>query len=62
MDEYMFRQFVDECRVVEEVTTYIEIFNYSVRHVLTIQLCRILQLTLASISRIHHPTHPKNIP
>ncbi|KAH7328508.1 hypothetical protein B0I35DRAFT_403864 [Stachybotrys elegans] len=29
MDEYMFKQFVDECRVVEEVTTYIEIFNYS---------------------------------
>jgi len=30
MDDYMFRYYIDECRVVEEATTYIEIFNYSV--------------------------------
>lgn len=30
MDDYMFKFFVDECRVVEEKTSYIEIFNYSV--------------------------------
>lgn len=30
MDDYMFKYFVDECRVVEEKTSYIEIFNYSV--------------------------------
>lgn len=30
MDEYMFRFFVDECRVVDERTSYVEIFNYSV--------------------------------
>ncbi|PTB46478.1 hypothetical protein M441DRAFT_127364 [Trichoderma asperellum CBS 433.97] len=29
MDDYMFKYFVDECRVVEEKTSYIEIFNYS---------------------------------
>ncbi|KAL7960782.1 hypothetical protein V8C34DRAFT_275703 [Trichoderma compactum] len=29
MDEYMFKFFVDECRVVEEKTSYVEIFNYS---------------------------------
>ncbi|KAM0483200.1 hypothetical protein ACHAPX_002649 [Trichoderma viride] len=29
MDDYMFKFFVDECRVVEEKTSYIEIFNYS---------------------------------
>lgn len=31
MDDYMFRQYVDECRVVDEATSYVEIFNYSVR-------------------------------
>jgi hypothetical protein len=30
MDDYMFRFYVDECRAVEEATTYVEIFNYSV--------------------------------
>jgi hypothetical protein len=30
MDEYMFKFFLDECRVVEERTSYVEIFNYSV--------------------------------
>lgn len=30
MDDYMFKFFVDECRVVEEKTSYVEIFNYSV--------------------------------
>ncbi|KAF7547798.1 hypothetical protein G7Z17_g7492 [Cylindrodendrum hubeiense] len=29
MDDYMFRYYVDECRVVEEDTSYLEIFNYS---------------------------------
>ncbi|KAK1240676.1 hypothetical protein MKX07_006109 [Trichoderma sp. CBMAI-0711] len=29
MDEYMFKFFLDECRVVEERTSYVEIFNYS---------------------------------
>ncbi|KAM4060193.1 corA-like Mg2+ transporter protein [Hirsutella rhossiliensis] len=29
MDDYMFRHYVDECRVVEEATSYVEIFNYS---------------------------------
>ncbi|KAG6007085.1 hypothetical protein E4U21_006347 [Claviceps maximensis] len=29
MDDYMFRYYVDECRTVEETTTYMEIFNYS---------------------------------
>ncbi|KAL7928001.1 hypothetical protein ACQKWADRAFT_278458 [Trichoderma austrokoningii] len=29
MDDYMFKYFVDECRVVDEKTSYIEIFNYS---------------------------------
>ncbi|KAJ6446544.1 magnesium transport protein CorA, transmembrane region [Purpureocillium lavendulum] len=29
MDDYMFRYYIDECRVVDEATTYIEIFNYS---------------------------------
>lgn len=31
MDDYMFRYYVDECRVVKEDTHYLEIFNYSVR-------------------------------
>lgn len=30
MDEYMFKFFLDECRVVDERTSYVEIFNYSV--------------------------------
>lgn len=30
MDDYLFRHFVDECRVVYEATGYVEIFNYSV--------------------------------
>ena len=30
MDEYLFRQFVDECREVSEATSYVEILNYSV--------------------------------
>lgn len=34
MDDYMFKYFVDECRVVEEKTSYIEIFNYSVSSIL----------------------------
>ncbi|KAG5915768.1 hypothetical protein E4U42_007913, partial [Claviceps africana] len=29
MDDYMFRYYVDECRTVEEATTYMEILNYS---------------------------------
>ncbi|TQW10350.1 Magnesium transport protein CorA, transmembrane region [Cordyceps javanica] len=29
MDDYLFRQYVNECRVVHEETTYVEIFNYS---------------------------------
>ncbi|PNY27947.1 Uncharacterized protein TCAP_02130 [Tolypocladium capitatum] len=29
MDDYMFRFYVDECRVVDEATSYLEIFNYS---------------------------------
>ncbi|KAK7417907.1 hypothetical protein QQZ08_011447 [Neonectria magnoliae] len=29
MDDYMFRYYVDECRVVEEENSYLEIFNYS---------------------------------
>ncbi|PHH61113.1 hypothetical protein CDD81_775 [Ophiocordyceps australis] len=29
MDEYFFGQFMQECRVVDEVTSYLEIFNYS---------------------------------
>ncbi len=30
MDDYLFRQYVNECRVVQEETKYVEIFNYSV--------------------------------
>lgn len=30
MDDYLFRQYVQECRVVQEETKYLEIFNYSV--------------------------------
>lgn len=30
MDDYMFRFYVDECRTVEEATSYLEILNYSV--------------------------------
>lgn len=26
----MFRFYIDECRVVDEATSYVEIFNYSV--------------------------------
>lgn len=29
MDDYMFRQYVDECRVVSEHTSNFEILNYS---------------------------------
>ncbi|EGX97118.1 hypothetical protein CCM_01777 [Cordyceps militaris CM01] len=29
MDDYLFRQYVNECRVVHEETKYLEIFNYS---------------------------------
>ncbi|KAF5130063.1 hypothetical protein E5D57_006398 [Metarhizium anisopliae] len=29
MDDYMFRFYVDECRTVEEATSYLEILNYS---------------------------------
>lgn len=36
MDDYMFKFFVDECRVVEEKTSYIEIFNYSVSCILAL--------------------------
>lgn len=30
MDDYMFRYYIDECRTVEEATSYVEILNYSV--------------------------------
>ena len=30
MDDYLFRHYIDECRVVHESTSYLEIFNYSV--------------------------------
>lgn len=30
MDDYMFASYVDMCRYVSEVTTYLEIFSYSV--------------------------------
>ncbi|RCI14799.1 hypothetical protein L249_6472 [Ophiocordyceps polyrhachis-furcata BCC 54312] len=29
MDDYMFRHYVGECRVVEEATSYLELLNYS---------------------------------
>ncbi|CAM1505370.1 Fc.00g110070.m01.CDS01 [Cosmosporella sp. VM-42] len=29
MDDYMFRYYVNECRTVQEATSYVEIFNYS---------------------------------
>ncbi|KAH6610705.1 magnesium transport [Trichoderma cornu-damae] len=29
MDDYMFKYYVEECRVVDEKTSYVEIFNYS---------------------------------
>ncbi|KAF4981629.1 hypothetical protein FZEAL_2598 [Fusarium zealandicum] len=29
MDDYMFRYYVNECRVVNEETSYVEVFNYS---------------------------------
>ncbi|KAI6091125.1 hypothetical protein F4821DRAFT_255409 [Hypoxylon rubiginosum] len=29
MDDYMFRQHIEDCQTVEEKTTYLEIFNYS---------------------------------
>ncbi|KND95085.1 hypothetical protein TOPH_00642 [Tolypocladium ophioglossoides CBS 100239] len=29
MDDYMFQFYIDECRVVDEATSYVEIFNYS---------------------------------
>lgn len=35
MEDYLFRHFVDECRVVHEATSYLEIFNYSVGGLLT---------------------------
>lgn len=31
MDDYMFHSHVNECRVVHEATSYVEIFNYTVR-------------------------------
>lgn len=30
MDDYMFRDYVTECKCVEEATSYLEIFNYTV--------------------------------
>jgi hypothetical protein len=30
MDDYMFKLHVNECRTVEESTTYVEMFNYTV--------------------------------
>ncbi|KAF4457546.1 hypothetical protein F53441_596 [Fusarium austroafricanum] len=29
MDEYLFRHYVDQCRVVKEETSYVQVFNYS---------------------------------
>lgn len=36
MDDYFFRNHVKACRNVAEDTSYLEIFNYSVRNCLTI--------------------------
>lgn len=30
MEEFLFRSFIDECSVVSETTSYVEIFNYAV--------------------------------
>lgn len=30
MDDYMFKSYVTECKCVQEATSYLEIFNYSV--------------------------------
>jgi hypothetical protein len=30
MEDYLFRHYVDQCRVVKEETSYIQVFNYSV--------------------------------
>ena len=30
MDDYMFKVHLDECRTVDEATSYVEIFNYTV--------------------------------
>lgn len=30
MDDYMFRSYVKDCKFVDEHTSYLEIFNYSV--------------------------------
>lgn len=30
MDDYMFRSYVTQCTCVQEATSYLEIFNYSV--------------------------------
>ncbi|KAF5644608.1 magnesium transport transmembrane region [Fusarium tjaetaba] len=29
MEDYLFRHYVDQCRVVKEETSYIQVFNYS---------------------------------
>jgi hypothetical protein len=30
MDDYMFRSYVTQCTCVQEATSYLEVFNYSV--------------------------------
>lgn len=32
MDDYMFRSYVADCKIVQEATSYLEIFNYSVSY------------------------------
>ncbi|KOS18329.1 hypothetical protein ESCO_002490 [Escovopsis weberi] len=37
MDDYMFAEFVGECKVVQELTSYLEIFNYTNPHYDTVE-------------------------
>lgn len=49
MDDYMFRFYVDECRAVEETTSYMEIFNYSVRLFLFLPIVLFLPRQLVAV-------------
>jgi len=60
MDDYMFSIHVNGCKYVQELTTYLEIFNYSVSPVQLVQGCSPYEV-LTLVGRIQVLILLKNI-
>ena len=53
MDDYMFKANVDRCKHVQETTTYLEIFSYSVS-LLQLEMSALLMLAIVPGSELEY--------